>query len=138
MAEYIATQKFLRMSPKKIRIVVDAVKKMKPTQAVEVLLYVNKRASEPVQKTIKTAIANARMQGANVEELVFKEIQIGQGPTLKRGMAAPRGRYHPIMKRMSHIRVVLQTKPVEVKKLEEKKVEEPKKEVKKTVKKGKK
>jgi len=104
---YISTQKFIRMSPKKIRVVVEAIKKMSPEKAVEVLPYVGKKSAEPLQKTIKTAIANARMQGAKTEELVFKEIQIGEGPRLKRGMAASRGRYHKIIKRMSHIRVVL-------------------------------
>lgn len=108
--EYISTQKFLRMSPKKIRVVVRAIKGMNPSKAVEVLPYIGKRASEPLEKTIKSAIANARMRGAKVEELEFKEIQIGEGPRLKRGIAAPRGRYHPIKKRMSHIRVVLTVK----------------------------
>ena len=109
--EYISTQKFLRMSPKKIRVVVRAIKGMNPSKAVEVLPYIGKKASEPLEKTIKSAIANARMRGAKVEELEFKEIQIGEGPRLKRGIAAPRGRYHPIKKRMSHIRIVLTVKP---------------------------
>ena len=100
--EYISTQKFIRISPKKIRVVVAAIKGMTPEKAVEVLPYVAKRAAEPLQKTIKAAIANAKMQGAKGEDLVFKEIQIGEGPTLKRGIAAPKGRHHPIMKRMSH------------------------------------
>ncbi len=108
--EYISTQKFLRMSPKKIRVVVRAIKGMNPSKAVEVLPYIGKKASEPLEKTIKSAIANARMRGAKVEELEFKEIQIGEGPRLKRGIAAPRGRYHPIKKRMSHIRIVLTVK----------------------------
>lgn len=108
--EYISTQKFIRMSPKKIRVVVAAIKKMNPEKAVEVLPYVGKRAAEPLQKTIKSAIANAMQAGAKSSELEFKEIQIGEGPRLKRGMAASKGRYHPILKRMSHIRVVLQTK----------------------------
>ena len=126
---YISTQKFIRMSPKKIRVVVEAIKKMSPEKAVEVLPYVGKKSAEPLQKTIKTAIANARMQGAKTEELVFKEIQIGEGPRLKRGMAASRGRYHKIIKRMSHIRVVLTVPEVkkEVAKKTVKKVETEKK-----------
>ncbi len=120
LMEYISTQKFIRMSPTKIRVVVEAIKKMSPEKAVEVLPYVGKRAAEPLQKTIKSAIANARMQGAKPEELVFKEIQIGEGPRLKRGRAASKGRYHSIVKKMAHIRVVLMTqevkKAVEVKK----------------------
>jgi large subunit ribosomal protein L22 len=110
--EYISTQRFIRMSPKKIRVVVTAIKGMSPEKSVEVLPYVAKRAAEPLQKTIKSAIANANMQGAKVADLEFKEIQIGEGPRLKRGLAAPKGRYHPVLKRMSHIRVVLQTKKI--------------------------
>ena len=112
---YISTQKFIRMSPTKIRVVVAAIKKMSPEKAVEVLPYVGKRAAEPLQKTIKSAIANARMQGAKPEELVFKEIQIGEGPRLKRGRAASKGRYHSVVKKMAHIRIVLQSKAVEEK-----------------------
>ena len=123
MAEYISTQKFIRMSPTKIRVVVEAIKKMSPEKAVEVLPYVGKRAAEPLQKTIKSAIANARMQGAKPEELVFKEIQIGEGPRLKRGRAASKGRYHSIVKKMAHIRVVLMTKTVVEKPASQKRVE---------------
>src|SRR5260221_13971061 len=137
--EYISTQKFIRMSPKKLRVVVLAIKKMTPEKAVEVLPYVAKRGAEPLQKTIKSAIANASMQGAKVSDLEFKEIQIGEGPRLKRGIAAPKGRHHPILKKMSHIRVVLVTKTKKAEKTEEK-VEEVKKlkdETVKAVKKGK-
>ena len=109
-----ATQKFIRMSPKKIRIVVAEIKKMKPAAAIEILPYVAKRSAEPLNKVIKAAIANARMKGAKVEDLVFKEIQIGEGPRLKRINPVSKGRAHAIKKRMSHIRVVLETveKPV--------------------------
>lgn len=105
------------MSPKKIRIVADMVKKLTPERAVEVLPYVGKRAALPLGKVIKTAIANASMAGAKSEDLVFSEIQIGEGPRLKRGKARSRGMYHPIKKRMSHIRVVLQSKPTSAKSL---------------------
>lgn len=135
---YTSTQKFLRMSPKKIRVVVAAVKKMKPEQAVEVLPYMEKRAAMPLQKTIKSAIANAKMQGAEGSTLVFKEIVVNEGPRLRRGRAASKGRYHPIKKKMAHIRIVLQTK-VDVKpaKVEAKpEVKEIKKIEKKTTKKG--
>lgn len=130
---YISTQKFIRMSPKKIRVVVASISKMSPEKAAEVLPYVGKRAAEPLQKTIKSAIANAMMQGAKREDLIFKNIQIGEGPRLKRGMAASKGRYHPIKKRMAHIRVELVAKTNV-----SEKVEEPKKEVKEKTKKTKK
>lgn len=108
--EIIATQKFFRMSARKLRPVVSTIKKMKPSMAVEVLPNIGRRAGEPIMKVIKTAISNAKDKGLSPEELFFKEIQISEGPFLKRGQPVSRGRWHPIKKRMSHIRVVLTTK----------------------------
>jgi len=121
----VATQKFYRMSPRKLRLVTDAVKKMSPVEALVVLPFTGKRAAEPLAKVIKTAVANAKVLGMDEQTLVFKEIQIGQGPTLKRGIAVSRGQWHPIKKRMSHIRVVVTegAKVEVVAKKEEKKVE---------------
>ncbi len=127
--EIIASQKYLLLSPRKIRPVVALIKKMTPLEAVERLPFIAKKASEPLAKVIKQALANARVKGLADSDLTFKEIQIGEGPRLKRGRPVSRGQWHPIKKRMSHIRVVLETKAVEPKK-EPKKEEEPKKEVK--------
>ncbi len=138
--EAVATQKFIRMSPTKLRPVVAMIKGMTPARAVEVLPFIGRRAAEPLLKVIKTAIANAVQKGSGTEELRFKEIQIGEGPRLKRGNPVSRGRFHPIKKRMSHIRVALISASKEVKatKKEEKQTEavEVKKEVKKQVKKA--
>lgn len=112
--EFKATQKYLLMSPRKIRLVVEIVKKMKPAEAVEKLPFVQKRSGEFLMKVIKSAIAAAKAQGVSETDLVFKEIQIGEGPRLKRGRAASRGMWHPFKKRMSHIRVILQTNRSEV------------------------
>lgn len=132
--EIIATQKYLLLSPKKIRPVANLAKKMKPMDAINRLPFVGKKAGEPLIKVIKSALASARSKGLNETDLVFKEIQIGEGPRLKRGRPVSRGQWHPIKKRMSHIRVVLQTAPSkkmakaeEVKLSEEKKVEKVKK-----------
>lgn len=111
---YIATQKYLLESPRKIRLVVPLIKKMKPVEAVEKLPFVQKRASGDLAKVIKSAIANAKAQGVSDTDLVFKEIQIGEGPRLKRGRAASRGMWHPFKKRMAHIRVVLTVQKVQV------------------------
>lgn len=107
--EFKATQKYLLMSPRKIRLVVGVIKKMKPAEAVEKLPFVQKRAGIEVSKVIRSAIASAKNAGVSETDLVFKEIQIGEGPRLKRGRAASRGMWHPFKKRMSHIRVVLTT-----------------------------
>jgi len=123
--QFIATQKYLIMSPRKIRLVAALVRKMKPTEAIEKLPFVQKRAGEPLMKVVKNAIASARNAGVADTDLVFKEIQIGEGPRLKRGQAASRGRWHAFKHRMAHIRVVLTTK-TEVKKVVEKKIEKKK------------
>ena len=144
--EYKSTQKFLLESPRKIRLVVEVVKKMSPV--VEKLPFLGKRAAGDLAKVIKSAIANAKAQGVADSDLIFKEIQVGEGPRLKRGRPVSRGMWHPVKKRMAHIRVVLTTnekveekKEVKVEKAENKveaKVEEKKvakKAVKKEVKK---
>jgi large subunit ribosomal protein L22 len=125
--EFKATQKYLLMSPRKIRLVAGIVKKMKPAEAVEKLPFTHKRAAGELAKVIKSAIASAKSQGISETDLIIKEIQIGEGPRLKRGRAASRGMWHPFKRRMSHIRVVLESvKPVETKKVEnvERKIKE--------------
>lgn len=109
--EFKATQKYLLESPRKIRLVVGIIKKMKPVEAVEKLPFVGKKAGESLTKVIKAAVAAAKQAGISETDLIFKEIQIGEGPRLKRGRAASRGRWHPYKKRMSHIRVVLKQIP---------------------------
>lgn len=109
--EYKSVQKYLVMGPRKLRLVVAMAKKLSPVTAVEKLPFVSKRATEPLVKVIKAAIAQARVQGVADTDLIFKEIQINEGPRLKRGKAASRGRYHPFKRRMSHIRVVLTVNP---------------------------
>jgi len=114
------------MSPTKMRYLIFAIKKMVPTEAVEKLGLINKAASEVVRKTIAAAIANAKVKGADEKNLKFASIAVGEGPRLKRGMAVSRGRWHPIVKKMSHLTIVLETKKEEIKK------EQVKKEVKKS------
>lgn len=135
--EIIATQKYLLMSPKKIRPVADLAKKMKPREAIEKLPFVGKKAAIFVVKVIKTALANAKNKGLSEDKLYFKEIQITEGPRLKRGRPVSKGRWHPIIKRMSHIRIVLGTEEnseKEVKKEEKQKKEVGNKKTGKTVK----
>ena len=134
--EFKAEQKYLLLSPRKIRPVVDVIKKLTPSKALEVLPFIKKRASEYVLKVIKSAVANASQKGIDVNNLSFKEIQIWEGPRLKRGMPVSRGRWHPIKKRMSHIKVILASKEAIVSKenKEKEKIEDKKKEVKRIVK----
>lgn len=110
--EIKATQKFVITSPRKLREVAALVRGLSPKDAVERLPYVQKRAAEPLRKVIRTAIANAKQANVDVEDLSLKEIQINDGPKLKRWRAGARGRAKPYAKRMSHIRVILEAKEV--------------------------
>jgi large subunit ribosomal protein L22 len=83
---------------------------MTPAVAVEKLLYLQKGGSEVVRKTIMAAMANAKVKGADASKLVFGSLEVGEGPRLKRGMPVSRGRWHPIVKKMAHLKVVLETK----------------------------
>ena len=108
--EIKSVQKFVKTSPRKLRLVANLARKMKPTEAIEALPFSRKRAAEPLVKVIKTAMANAKERGVKEENLIFKEIQINEGPRLKRGRPASRGVWHPYKRKMSHIRVVLEEK----------------------------
>lgn len=119
--EIKSVQKFIRMSPRKLRLVVALVKKMTPIEAIERLPFSGRRAADPLVKVIKTAVANAKVKGIDEKDLVFKEIQINEGPTYKRGRPVARGMSHPIKKRTSHIRVILEGKKKEVAKPKTKK-----------------
>lgn len=108
--KFIATQKYAKTSPQKVREVVAMIKKMSPSDAVARLPFTNKMAAEVLVKTIKSAIASAKERGVDEKALKFAEIQINDGPRLKRGIPVSKGRWHPILKRMSHVRVVLESK----------------------------
>jgi large subunit ribosomal protein L22 len=110
--EIIATQKFVKMSPKKIRPIVYEIKGLLPERIIEVLPFVSKRGAQPIAEVFKTAIANAKQKGFAIGDLKLKEIQILEGPRLKRGRPVSRGRWHPYKKRMSHVRIILETKTI--------------------------
>ena len=113
--EIKATQKFVITSPRKLREVAEVVRELSPKDAVERLPYLQKRAADPLRKVILTAIANAKNVDVNVEDLTLKEIQINEGPRLKRWRAGARGRAKPYRRRMSHIRVILEAKEMKKK-----------------------
>lgn len=102
------TQKYIRTSARKLRLVADAVRSLSPEQALLHLKFTGKAAALPLYKAIKQAVANAKDQsGLPVSKLTFKTIDIMEGPTYKRFQAVSRGMAHSIMKRTSHIHVEL-------------------------------
>lgn len=110
--EVTAIAKYIRISPQKMGLVVDQIKKMPPAKAVAMLDFINKSASPVLRKVIASAIANAK-NNHNLKEdaLLFKRIEVASGPASKRYRPISRGRAHTILKRTSHIRVVLEGEP---------------------------
>lgn len=109
-----AVQKYLRIAPRKVRLVVDTVRGENVEQALAKLAFTNKKAASFVSKVIKSAAANLRDQHEDEsfedEDLVITKIAVDEGPTLKRIQPAPMGRAHPIRKRTSHVTVVVEKK----------------------------
>lgn len=106
--EVRAVAKYIRMSPQKVRLVVDLVRGRDVDEALDILRFTPKAAAKPVAKVIRSAVANAEENyGLAREDLYIAHIVADEGPTLKRGRFAARGRFKPILKRSSHITVVL-------------------------------
>ncbi len=104
-----AESKYIPGSPIKARRVVDAVRGMPAQKALQMLRLMPHAAADPVAKTIKSAIANAEENyGLAAEDLVIAEIVANPGPTRPWRRFGARGRFKPIRRRTSHIRVVLE------------------------------
>lgn len=100
-----------RQSPRKVRLVADAVRGKKVEVALRDLAFITKRATDPIAKLIESAVANAKNNfNANVENLFVKEIQVNKGITLKRIMPRARGSAARINKRSSHVSITLEEK----------------------------
>jgi large subunit ribosomal protein L22 len=106
--EVRSTYKYARISPFKVREVTREIQGLPVSAALDVLALTPKKAAFLIAKTMKSAVANAE-NNANlkVDALVVKEAVVGEGPTLKRIMARARGSASRILKRTSHIRIVL-------------------------------
>lgn len=104
-----AESKYIPGSPVKARRVVNVVRGMYANEALEILRLMTQAAAEPVAKTIQSAIANAEENyGLAREDLVIAEIVANSGPTRPWRRFGARGRFKPIRRRTSHIRVVLE------------------------------
>jgi len=98
-----AKLRYLRVSPRKTRLVVDLVRGKNVAEAINILTFTRRAACEPVRKLIESAIANAEDQDANVDELYVDRIFVDEGPTLRRFRPRAQGRATRINKRTSHI-----------------------------------
>lgn len=112
-----ATLRDLRMTPRKMRLLVDMVRGMTVQEALAQLSFSKKHAATPVKKLLESAVANAQHNHNLKEEtLVIKTAFVNEGATLYRWMPRAMGRATPIRKRTSHITVVLEGEVGEAKK----------------------
>ena len=106
--EAIAKHNFARISPQKARLVADLIRGKSVDQALEILTFSNKKAAALVKKVLESAIANAEHnEGADIDDLNVAKIFVDEGPIMKRIMPRAKGRADRILKRSSHITVVV-------------------------------
>lgn len=108
-----AKRKYLRISPRKMRIVADVVRGKNAQQAIDTLEFMPQKAAAMVRRAIQDAYGNLidQNQDERIDDdaLVVKQIMVDQAPVIKRFRPVSRGRAHPILKRSSHLTVVVGT-----------------------------
>lgn len=110
--EAIAKTRHLKGSPRKARLVIDLIRGENVGRALAILKFTDKRAAGPIEKTLRSAIANAVQEAdrnqkrrLDEDELYVKAAYAGQGPSLKRVRPAPMGRAYQVLKRTAHLTV---------------------------------
>lgn len=106
-----------RQSPRKVRVVAGLVRGKSITDALDQLTFLGKKAALPIEKLIRSAVANAEVLKLTTENLVVKEIRVDSGKILYRRLPASRGRSSILRKRTSHVSVVLEEKEPKAKKV---------------------
>ena len=108
MMQALAKHKFARSSAQKTRLVADQVRGLSVDKALNVLTYSPKKAAELVKKVLLSAIANAEHnEGADIDTLKVKTVFVDEGPSMKRIKPRAKGRADRIVKRTSHITVIV-------------------------------
>ncbi|MEA3364144.1 MAG: 50S ribosomal protein L22 [Candidatus Hydrogenedentes bacterium] len=113
MAEAIARARFIRMAPRKVRLVADLIRGKTVEEARDTLAFTVKAAAPVLAKLLDSAVANAESTAAETrqrigaDEMVIRKILVNEGPTMKRLHFQPRGRAVRVRKRMSHIELVI-------------------------------
>jgi len=112
MLEASATNRYVRTSAQKARLVLDLIRGKKAADALSILRFTNKAVAREVEKTLRSAIANAvlvadrnQKRRLDEEELVVLACHADQGPSMKRVRPAPMGRAYRVLKRTAHITV---------------------------------
>ncbi|MFP4475895.1 MAG: 50S ribosomal protein L22 [Desulfatibacillaceae bacterium] len=103
-----AIARFIRVSPRKARLVADSVKGRPVEEGLNALRFMPQKSADILSRVIRSALANAEQRGeVDVDDLVIRNIIVDQGPTLKRWRPRAQGRGYQILKRTSHITVIL-------------------------------
>ncbi|HET6443995.1 MAG TPA: 50S ribosomal protein L22 [candidate division Zixibacteria bacterium] len=115
--EVKAVARYIQISPQKVRLVVDLVRGKNAEEALELLRYMPQKAAEPVYKLVQSAVSNAEQNyGLEIDELFISNIYADDGPRRRLapygGRFGARGRFKPIIRRSSHITVVLAEREV--------------------------
>ncbi|MDO8755097.1 MAG: 50S ribosomal protein L22 [Anaerolineales bacterium] len=108
MQDIQAKIRYLSLSAQKVRIVIDMVRGKSANEAMEILRFVKKRAALPVQKLVASAVANAEENfGVSRDDLYVEKITADEAPTRKWRRFGARGRFKPLLRRSSHVTVIL-------------------------------
>ena len=102
-----AKGRYLRVSPRKVREVIDLIRGKDINSSLAILTHASKGATERIQKVLNSAVANAKEKGLQEEQLFISKIKADQGPTWKRFRAAAFGRATPILKKTTHLTIEL-------------------------------
>ncbi len=105
--EVKARLRFVRMGPRKARLVADLIRGKGSEDALNILRFTKKSAAKTVGKLLKSAVANATQKKIDVDRLYVKRVTVDQGPMMKRFMPRALGRATMIRKKTSHIQIVL-------------------------------
>lgn len=105
-----AIAKFIRVSPQKARIVAATIKGRPVEEAMNILKFTPKKAARIIGKVLHSALSNAEQMSVDVDTLTVKDVVVNQGPTAKRVLPRSMGRANRILKRTSHITVVVEEK----------------------------
>src|SRR5438128_1021137 len=116
--EATAHLKYLRITPRKVRVVADLIRGKKVGAALSMLAYVEKRAALPLAKLLRSAVANADQKSKgqlDVDSLYVKELTVDQGPSMRRFMPRALGRAYKVLKKTSHISITVGPRPAKAK-----------------------
>ena len=107
MKQASAKLNYLRITPRKVRIVSDLIRGLPIQDAEAQLIMRHKHASGPLLKLLRSAVSNAKNKNFDLNKMVVSEIRVDNGPMLKRGLPRAQGRVTPIQKKTSHVTIVL-------------------------------